>query len=272
FDVQAEMSDFSARQWKYRYRAWVNLGDFRKTLRAPLTPTGKVDLRGEGTYAGGELKGAGTYSGSEIVLNYEILHQGGLRSTGDYKLDKKGIEIPNFAAYAFGGSVKGRVTMKLPGLEFRAQTRVEGMRIAQILPAIEHNGFPVDHLHWDAVLAADTIETWKGAFEHFEISGQTDWTAPDEVAPGHIPVSADWKFSSKQDPQILPLESALFEPPQSRIQASGTLGHSDSILELHLRADELEAFNDFVQSIAGVAAGTPEEVAPHMRGAASWDG
>jgi hypothetical protein len=125
-DVQAEMSDFSAPQWKYRYRAWVNLVDFRKTFRAPLTPAGKVDLRGEGTYSAGELKGSGNYSGSEIVLNYDILHQGGLRSTGDYKLDKNGMDISNFAAYAFGGSVKGRVTMKLPGLEFRAQTRVEG--------------------------------------------------------------------------------------------------------------------------------------------------
>src|SRR5262249_12992624 len=173
FDVQAEMSDFSAPQWKYRYRAWVNLADFRKTLRAPRTPTGKVDLRGEGTYSAGELKGTGNYSGSEIVLNYDILHQRGLQSTGDYKLDSNGGEGTNFAADAFGGPARGRVTMKLPGLEFRAQTHVEGMRIAQILPAIEHAGFPIDHLHWDSVLAADTVETWKGAFQHFEISGQT---------------------------------------------------------------------------------------------------
>ena len=271
-DVQAEVSDFSAPQWKYRYRAWLNLADFRKTFRAPLTPSGKVDLRGEGTFAAGEFKGTGNFNASEIVLSYDILHQGGLRSTGDYKLDKNGVDIANFAAYAFGGSVKGRVTMKLPGLEFRAQTRLEGMRIAQILPAIEHNGFPVDHLHWDSVLAADTIETWKGPFQHFQISGETDWTAPDEVAAGHIPVTGNWKFGYKQDPQILTLDSALFETPQSRIQASGMLGHKDSILELHVRADELEAFNDLIQSIEGVASGTPEQIAPHVRGSASWDG
>ena len=79
-----------------------------------------------------------------------------------------------------------------------------------------------------AVLAADTVETWKGGFEHFQISGQTDWTAPDTVIPGHIPVTANWKFTYKQDPEILTLESALFETPQSRIQASGTLGPSST--------------------------------------------
>src|ERR1041384_4825981 len=79
FDLQAEMSDFNTPQWKYRYRGWMNLADFRKTLRAPMTPSGKVDLRGEGTFAGGELKGTGNYSGLEIVLTYDIFHQAGLR-------------------------------------------------------------------------------------------------------------------------------------------------------------------------------------------------
>src|SRR5439155_7451808 len=55
-------------------------------------------------------------------------------------------------------------------------------------------------------------------------------------------------------------------------QASGTLGHSDSILELHVRADQLEAFNDLIQSIEEVVPGTPEEVVPRIHGAASWDG
>ena len=272
-DLQAEMSNFASPQVKFRYRAWTNLGDFRKIFRAPATPpVGKVDVRGEGTYANGEWKSTGRYSGSDILLTYDVFHHGGLRSTGDYKLDKNGMEISNFAAYAFGGTVKGRVTMKLPNYDFRAQTHVDGVRIAELLPAIEHHGFPIDHLHWDSLLSADTVETWRGAFDHFEISGQTHWVAPDEVAPGHTPVNADWKFDYRQDPEILTLESARFETPQSRIQASGTLGHGDSILELHIHADELEAFSDLIQSIEAVAPGTPEEIAPRVRGAASWDG
>ena len=271
-DLQAEMSDFQAPQWKYRYRAWVNLSDFRKTLRSPLTPTGKVDARGDGTFAGGELKGTGNYSGSEIVLNYDIFHQSGLRSIGSYRLDKNGLDIPDFMAAAFGGTVKGRVTMKLPGLEFRAQTRAEGIRVAQLLPAIDRRGFPIDRLHWDSLLSADTVETWKGAFEHFEISGLSAWTAPEEVAPGHIPVTAMWKFTYKQDPEILTLDSAEFDTSANHIRASGTLGRRDSILQLHIDSSELEAFNDFILSIEEVVPGTSEELAPHIHGAANWDG
>jgi translocation and assembly module TamB len=271
-DLQAEMNDFEAPEWKYRYRGWVNLIDFRKILRAPLTPTGKVDVHGEGSFAGGELKGTGSYSGSEIVLNYDIFHQGGLRSTGNYRLDKNGLEVRDFVALAFAGSVKGRVTMTLPGLDFRAQTRVDGVRVAQLLPAIDHRGFPVDRLHWDSVLSADTVETWNGTFEHFAISGQSTWSEPEDVAAHHIPVSADWKFSYKQDPQILTLESAEFDTPGNRIRASGVMGHRDSFLDLHIQSSELESFNDFIQSIAEVVPGTPEEFAPHIRGAGNWDG
>ena len=271
-DLQAEMSDFAAPQWKYRYRAWLNLTDFRKTFRAPLTPAGSVDVRGEGTFEAGELKGTGSYTASDIFLNYAIFRQGGLRSSANYKLNRKGVELSDFAAFAFGGSVKGRITMTLPGLDFRAQTRVEGVRLAAVFPAIEHNGFPIDHLHWDSVVSADTVETWKGAFDHFQISGQTNWVPPDDVSPGHIPVTAAWKFAYRQDPEILTFESAEFETPRARIQASGTLGHKDSILELHLRIDSLEAFNDLIQSIEEVVPGTPEEVTPRIHGAASWDG
>ena len=271
-DLQAEMSDFAAPQWKYRYRAWLNLTDFRRTFRAPLTPAGKVDVRGEGTFAAGELKGTGSYSGSEINLRYDIFRQNGLRTTANYKLDKNGLQLSDFVAYALGGTVKGRVTMTLPGLDFRAETRVNGVRLGELLPAIEHRGFPIDHLHWDSVVSAETVETWKGAFEHFRISGETDWAPPDEVAPGHIPVTAAWQFAYRQDPEVLTLESALFETPRSRIQASGTLGHSDSILDLHLRIDSLEAFNDLIQSIEEVVPGTPEEAVPRIHGAASWDG
>jgi translocation and assembly module TamB len=271
-DLQAEMSDFQAPKWKYRYRAWVNLSDFRKTLRSPMTPTGKVDVRGEGTFASGELKSTGSYSGSEIILNYDIFHQAGLRSTGHYLLNKNGLDIPDFAAMAFGGTVKGRVTMKLPGLEFRAQTHSEGIRVAQVLSAIDHRGFPIDRLHWDSLLAADTVETWKGAFEHFEIAGLSTWTAPEEVALGHIPVTAMWKFAYKQDPEILTLDSAEFDTPANQIRASGTLGRSDSILQIHIQSSELEAFNDFIQAIQEIVPGTPEELAPRIHGAANWEG
>ena len=272
FDLQAEMSDFNAPQWKYRYRAWVNLVDFKKTLRAPLTPTGKVDLRGEGTLAGGVLLGTGNFSGNEINLHYDVFHKDGLRASGTYRLDKNGIDIPDFAAVSFGGSVKGRVTMKLPNYDFRAQTRLDGIRVAELLPAIDHPGFPIDRLHWDSILAGDTVETWRGAFDHFEISGQTNWDPPDETRPGHITVTAAAKFSYKQDPEILTLEAAEFDAPSNSIRASGTLGHGDSILELSIKSSDLESLNDFIQSIEEVVPGAPEEAAPHIRGAASWEG
>lgn len=271
-DLQAEMSDFQAPKWKYRYRAWVSLADFRKTLRSPLTPTGKVDVRGEGTVVGGELKGTGNYSGSEIVLSYDIFHQGGLRSAGNYRLDKNGIDIPDFAAYAFDGSVKGHVTMKLPGLEFRAQTRIEGIRIAQLFPAINHRGFPIDRLHWDSSMSGDTVETWKGAFDHFAVSGHSLWNPPDQVAPNHLAVTADWNFSYQQDSELFALDSSEFATPKNLIRVNGTLGRDDSLLELHIQSDELEAFNDLIQSIEEIVPGTPEEVAPHIRGAATFDG
>jgi len=193
-DAQAEMNDFANPQWSFRYRGWVDLLDFRETLRNPMVPTGRVDVRGEGQFAGGQYKGSGSYSGQNIALPYEIFHTSGLTSKGSYRIDNRGLEVPDFYAGAFGGSVTGRVTLRFDGLKFRADTHVQNVKLAGVLPAIEHRDFPIDELHWDARMTADTVETWTGGFEHFEISVNTVWEEPEELAPGHQPVNAAWKF------------------------------------------------------------------------------
>ena len=103
-DLQAELSDYRAPNWKFKYRAWVDLQDFRKTLRSPLTPTGKVDVRGEGTLSAGAVQGSGSFVGSEIDLNYEIFRDRGVGARGSYKFDKNGLQVPDLVAMAALGA------------------------------------------------------------------------------------------------------------------------------------------------------------------------
>ena len=193
-DAQAEMRDYAEPKWTYKYRGWVNLRDIRENLRSPETPTGLADVRGEGRFAGGQLQGTGSYAGRDITLSYPIFRASGVSSRGSFHMDNKGLVVPDFVALAFGGTVKGRVTMRFDGLKFRADTHVADAQLAGVLPAIEHAGFPVDELHWDSLITADTVETWSGPFQHFEISGTMQWTSPDTVAAKHIPVDGDWEF------------------------------------------------------------------------------
>ena len=141
-DAQAEMKSFTDPAWNFRYRGWVELMDIRDTLREPMVPTGHVDVRGEGQYVGGQYKGSGSYAGEKIVLPYDVFHAGGLISRGSYRIDDRGLEVPDFFAGAFGGKVTGRVTMRFDGLKFRADTHVQDASLAAVLPAIEHLRLP----------------------------------------------------------------------------------------------------------------------------------
>src|SRR5712691_10032011 len=230
-DAQAEMNSFSKPQWNFRYRGWVDLVDFRETLREPMVPTGRVDVRGEGQFAGGQYKGSGSYSTQNIALPYVVCHATGLTSRGSYRIDNGGLEIPDFLAGAFGGRVTGRVTMRFEGLKFRADTHVQDVRLAGVLPAIEHPGFPVDELHWDSLISADTTETWSGPFQHFEVAGSMQWTSPDNVAAGHIPVDGDWDIRYRYDPQTLTVSSGECETPASRGSVSGILAPRNTALD-----------------------------------------
>jgi translocation and assembly module TamB len=270
-DAQAEMNNFANPQWSFRYRGWVELLDFRETFRAPSVPTGRVDLHGEGQFAGGQFKGTGSYSGHEIALPYEIFHVAGLTSRGSYRIENGGLEVPDFFAGAFGGSVTGRVSIRFDGLKFRAVTHVANVKLAGVFPAIEHRDFPIDELHWDARLTADTVETWTSGFEHFEISATTVWESPEQLAPHHQPVSAAWKFRYRYDSGVLAVDSGEFETPSSRGNLDGILGPRNSTLNLRLEIAELQTYKDFIDALRGAAPGSAE-AAKQISGSARWDG
>jgi translocation and assembly module TamB len=270
-DAQVEMNGFANPQWNFRYRGLVDLLDFRETLREPMVPTGRVDVRGEGQFAGGQFKGSGSYSGHDIALPYVVFHATGLTSRGSYQMDDRGLEIPDFSADAFGGTVTGRVTMPFDGLKFRADTHVQGVRLAGVLPSIEHRGFPIDELHWDARMTADTVETWSGPFEHFEISVNTVWEPPEQPAAQHQPVSAAWKFRYRFDPGTLSIDSGEFETPSSRGTIDGLLAPRNSAMNLRFETGALENYKDFIDGLRGAARGSAEAAKP-IAGSVRWDG
>ena len=271
-DAQAEMHDFANPKWSFRYRGWVNLLDLRQNLRSPETPTGRADVRGEATYAGGQFRSTGSYSGQDITLSYQpIFHAAGLSSRGSFHIDNKGLEVPDFLAEAFGGTVKGRVTLRFDGLLFRADTHVQGAHLAGVLPAIEHPGFPADELHWDTLISADTVETWTGGFEHFEISAKMQWSSPDNVAAGHIPVDGDWQIRYRYDPQTFTITSGEFETPETRGSISGILAPRETSLDLRFDTGSLESYRDFINGIRGAAPHSADEI-KILAGSAKWDG
>jgi translocation and assembly module TamB len=270
-DAQGEMAGFVNPKWTFRYRGWLDLLDLREALRTPEVPLGHVDVRGEGSFADGKIQSTGSYAGQGITLGFDDFHAANLISRASYRLDNRGIELPDFTALALGGSVKGRVHMLFNGLLFRAETRIQDVRLAALLPDIDHRGFPIDALHWDAEVSGDTVESWTAAFVHFEIAGSMHWEEPDVLAAHHIPVNADWKLRYRYDQETLALETGDFETPSSRGSITGLLSARNSALDFRFETGALEAYDDFIHAIAGDAPGSADAAIP-IAGTARWDG
>jgi translocation and assembly module TamB len=270
-DLQAEMSDFTKPKWSFRYRGWVELLDMRETFRSPLTPTGHVDVRGEGTFTDGQYKGTGSYAGRDIHLSYDIFHAAELTSRGSYNINNDGLVVPDFRAEAFGGTVKGKVTLRFAGVQFRADTHIEDVRVAGVFGAIEHPGFPINELEWDALLSGDTVETWTNAFEHFELGGKMDWSPVDVLAVGHVPVTASWQIHYRYDSGVFAISAGEFETPSSKGTIVGVLAPRNSTLDVHFETGALESYKDFIEAIRGVKRSYPDAM-KEISGSAQWDG
>ncbi len=270
-DLQASMPDLEALAFTYRYRAWLDLLDLREAFRTPEVPLGRIDLRGEGAIGGGKVTGKGSFAGDNVTLGFTDFHSANLISRSSYTLDEKGVTLPDFAGYALGGSVKGRITMKYEGLQFRAETRLQDVRLSQVTPAIDHEGFPIDALHWDSVLTADTVETWHENFRDFDITAALRLDEPDELKEGHIPLSGDWKIRYRDNSSRLEIQQLDFETPTSRGTISGVLAPKNTALDVHLEVGSLENWSDFIHAISGDKPGTPEAQQRYV-GSLQWDG
>jgi translocation and assembly module TamB len=270
-DAQAEMSDFTKPKWSFRYRGWVELLDLRETFRSPLTPTGHVDVRGEGTFADGQYKGTGGYAGRDIHLSYDIFHAAGLTSRGSYSINNDGLVVPDFRTDIFGGTVKGKVTLRFAGVQFRADTHIENVGLAGVFSAIEHPGFPIDELHWDALLSGDTIETWSNAFEHFELGGRMSWTPGEVLAAGHLPVNASWQLHYRYDSGVFAISAGAFETPSSKGTITGILAPRNTSMDVHFETGAVESYKEFIDAIRGAKRGSPD-VIKEISGNAQWDG
>ena len=272
-DVQAEMTNFADPQWKMRYRGWLELGDLRETLRQPLVPTGRADFRGEGTLVGGKFNGTGSYSGRDIALPYDDFHANGLTSHGNVRINNDGLEVPDFFAGALGGTVKGRVTLRFAGLQFHADTRVEDIRLAKVLPAIQHRGFPVDELHWDTHVDGGYPEVWTGAFEHFGISAKMQWMrAGRSRARDTKPVSGDWQFIYKYDTSLFTVVSGAFQTPSTHGSISGLLTPKDSAMDLKFETSCAGKIQRLHQCAAGRSRPDRTDANEPLSGTVSWDG
>lgn len=270
-DAQAEMAGFVNPKWSFRYRGWVDLLDIREALRTPEVPYGHVDVRGEGTFASGAWHGIGNYVGQNILLDLDDFHAGNLFSRSSFVLDNRGMDLPDFVATGLGGKVTGRVQLRWDGFLFRATTHTQNARLSSVLPAIDHSGFPVNQLHWDALISGDTVETWTGPFQHFEISGVMHWDRPADLATHHIPVTADWTLRYNYDAQRLSLAAGDFETPTSRGSITGVLSDKQSDLDTNFETGSIEAYGDFIHAIAGDSPRSAK-VTSTLTGSMRWDG
>jgi translocation and assembly module TamB len=270
-DGYLEMHDYVRPEWTFRYRGQLSLVDFREILRSPETPTGLVDVRGEGSLRKGQWRGTGSYSGRDITLTYTIFRAAGLSSRGSVQIDNHGLVVPDFVANAFGGTVKGRVALQFDGLKFRADTHLEDLRLARVLPAIERPDFPVDELHWDSLISGDTVDTWTGAFFHFETAGTMRWDPPQTITLGHTPVQGNGNLRYRYDSQTLTVKSSEFQPIGSRVYLYGVLAPRDTAMDVRFETGSLENYKDFINAIRKSPRKSGDEI-KLLSGAARWDG
>jgi translocation and assembly module TamB len=266
-DVEASLGSFADPAWTFKYRGQLNLEDVRAIFRKPHSPTGRVEFTGEGSYAKAQVNVRGRYTANDVAMNFPWFHAKGMSSRGTYVANQHGIDVPDFEARVLGGSMHGRVHADFPALTFHVESHARGMQLSSAFAAVEHENFPVTSLHWAGTLAVDAVTSWTKDFKHVDSRGVSLWEPALEPGPGEIPVTARFDYHYNEDHRVIELGQGTLSTPTSRIDVSGSLGGSDSDLDVNFTAGDLLPWDDFINRLRGEDA-EPQQVA----GRAEWRG
>lgn len=292
--VRASLPSFTRPAWALRYRGNLSLADLRMIFRKKNIPDGMVDFSGQAheqevsvssaavadqrsaparrsrqpaAAPSAEWTAAGYFKAQQIRLPYEWFHTSGISTWGDFQVAQRHLAVPNLRIEAVGGSATGRLDMAFAGLRFRTETQMRGASLARIFAALDHNGFPVDALHWDGSLDVDSVNTWVRDFRDFRSVGQSRWSPPAALAPGKIPVTARMNYDYSDKLHRAAISQTEIDTPNSRIQISGPLSSRASNLQIQFATSRLLDWDAFINIVRG-------EHAEHERiaGAATWNG
>ena len=277
-NLRASLASFERPDWDFRYRGRLSLDDVRAIFHKPTAPQAITDFSGTAHYASsadagngaakpGEWIASGYFNAHDIRLGYEWFHDSGLQTSGNYEVTKNRLVVRNLSAKALGASLDGSLQLDFKGLAFVTNTHLRGASLAQTFAALDHEGFPVDSLHWDSAMEVDSVNSWDGAFKDFRTVGTMQWTAPASPAPGTIPVAARFQFDYDNDKKVVAIAQSEITTPKAQIDVDGTLGRDDSALEAQFRTDDLLDWDDFIDAIRGPSAPRVE-----IAGRVEWDG
>lgn len=277
-NLRASLASFARPDWDFRYRGRLSLDDVRTIFRRPNAPHAIADFSGSAHYASsagtgiaagkpGEWTAKGYFNAHDIRLAYEWFHASGFQTSGDYEVAKGRLVVPNLSARALGGTLDGSLQLDFKGLAFRTDTHFHGASLAATFAALDHDGFPVDSLHWDSAMEVDSVNSWDGAFKDFRTVGKMQWTAPAAAAPGTIPVAAQFQYDYDNDKKVVTITQSEITTPKAQIDVDGTLGRDDSALEAQFRTDDLLDWDDFIDAIRG-----PNAERVEIAGRVAWTG
>ncbi len=266
-DAEASLANFAQPSWTFRYRSQLRLEDFWTIIRMRDAPGGHIEVAGEGSYAGDKMNFSGRYTADKITMKYQWFHPGNISLHGSYRADNRTMDFPDLEALAIGGNISSHLTINLPKLEFRAESKVRGLDLRQALATEDNPSLPIIPLHWASRMDADATTTWVADFKHVDSRGSSVWTPPATPAPGQIPTAAHFDFHFDMDHDQFQLSPGEITTPTSRIQFRGALSMVDTSVDVSVDTDDLKLWDDFINRLRG-----PDADRQVIGGHFHWDG
>jgi translocation and assembly module TamB len=254
--LSAKVSDYANPKLLGEYKALVDAGELRKSLRNANLPEGKLQLNGEFSYASEAnrpLLAVAVVSGearSEVLTFTSSGVRVSVQNLGaKYSLSRGNATVSGLHAQLLGGRLGGTVSMRDLAGATKSQLTASLQRIslAQLQKTLPPGAKPQAGI--DGALNATVYANWGKTIE--DLTARADASVQSSVPSAHggagTPVNGVFHARYRGQTQELSIENSFLRAPQTSLTMNGTVS-KNSALQVQLQTNQLHNLEDLAMA------------------------
>lgn len=257
FQASGSIEDYLDPKVRLQYNASLDMAELAAAARMPEVRSGRLDLKGAGTYAGvTEFASSGqmTIAGLSYLSPGLRVQNAGAHS--HYSLDEKRLSLSQLNGVALGGRFTGEAQIYNflnvaaegskkqpagPPQRGTADLRLAGFSVRTLAEAISSRTLPLDRLNLAGTAGGTIKAEWTGSPANAE-AVITLAIVPPQPAPGQLPVESQINAVYSTRRQVLHVREMTLAVPNTSLRASGTLGTENAELRVSVTSRSLREF------------------------------
>ena len=227
------------------YKASLDLAELGSTAGVAGVRSGRADMEGRAHGTAADWTSTGRVTVHNLRWQDASLNAGPATAGAQFVVTKQSLALRQLVAQIFGGSVQGSIAAKnwtTTQQRGSATLKLRGLDLGALAAAAPGLKLRLDRLSPASAVSGDVEMAWSGSPAKSAGTVQLTLAAPEKTPANKLPLQGSVAAKFDLGREAIEIAQATLATPQSKLNASGSLGTEQAQLRIHASSNNVAEF------------------------------